>query len=669
MNEEVIEWLDARKLDPITVNEAFSLRRGQKDGRLAIRYPTPIGVDRARFIDGEHPKYKWWRAGGKPHWYGLPQAREILRRDPKAPIYIVNGEPSVWAAWQSGVAAVCTCGGEGSIPTDADLTALIQLGRTIRIVFDADATGERSGVKLAQAFLELGADKQIEVRRWFEFLANHPALDGKTVEEMAGFDVDDLHQVVGDKGLASALLDLEIAKVERAEKPLPRSLSHWHIASIVLKRLKYRSGPDMIWSDGNFWRYCGAKGIWQSIDDLDIDAEVGSLDGTTIMVGENPKTFSVRSSVMDSIRKCAIVQAASPGFFDDAPEGVQFHNGWLRAGATDLSPSSPDHRQQVSMPCDYDPGAECPMWIGALETIFEGDPDAREKIALIQEFAGAIIFGITGRVLFMLGDGANGKSTVTDILSALVPESSRCAVSPAKLSQGHQAEYWVARLAGKRLNIDADISARELLESSEFKKSVTGDTLTGRHPTGKPFDFKPKILHLFSANELPPTRDHSHGFWRRVIALEFNRRLDQDPKVVVIPHLSEKILARELAGIVAWAIRGGQRLIALGGAKGFTIPASSTGAMDVWRLESDQVAMFLDQQCSTDTDHWTPGKQLYKDYRSWALDSGHKPMSNTMFGRRLMQLGFDEGAGNKKRSNGWKYRIAVLTGSSDDVMF
>jgi len=669
MNEEVVEWLDSRKLDPLTVNEAFSLRRGQKNQRLAIRYPTPIGVDRARFIDGEHPKYKWWKSGGKTHWYGLPQAIELLDKAPDAPIYVVNGEPSVWSAWQSGVAAVCTCGGEGSIPSDADLKTLIQCGRPIKIVFDADPSGDRGSIVLAQAFMELGAGDQIQVRRWQEFIDNHPALEDRPDKDIAGFDVDDLHQIVGDAGLSSALLDLEIVVVERADKPLPRNMSHWHIASVVLTRIQYQNGPDMVWSDGGFWRYSDAKGIWQDIADLDIDAEVGSLDGTTIVDGEKPKTFTVRSSVMDSIRKCAIVQAAKPGFFDDSPEGVQFQNGWLSSGSATLSPSSPDSRQQVSMPCNYDPEAQCPMWLKTLEVIFGCDMDAVEKVSLLQEFAGAIIFGITGRVLFMLGGGANGKSTVTDILSALVPESSRCAVTPSKLSQGHQAEYWVARLAGKRLNIDADISARELLESSEFKKSVTGDILTGRHPAGKPFDFKPKILHLFSANELPPTRDHSHGFWRRVIALEFTRRLDEDPKVVVIPDLSKKILASELAGVVAWAIRGGQRLISKGGSKGFTIPESSIGTMDRWKLESDQVAMFIDQACSLDTEHWTPAKQLYKDYRVWAKDSGHGPMSRTSFGKRLGQLGFDEDAGNKKRSNGFKYRIAVLTGSGGDMIF
>lgn len=671
VNEEVTDWLEDRALDPERCNAAFGLRRASKRKRPVIRYPTPIGVDRVRFIDGEEPKYSWQRRGGAPHWYGLPQARKLLGDDD--PLYIVNGEPSVWAAWQSGVPAVCTCGGETFMPTDAQFEHLVGLGHSIRVVYDADEVGERASRKLAEVLLEFGAT--VQVRRWREFLENHPETKDRDPEELAGFDVDDLHQITGDDALAVALEDLEIMPVERAEKPEPRRKSHWHLAETVLKRLAYRDGPEIVHAQSAFWRYEPSVGIWDRTSAVEFDQETGSLDGFVFTDGEKVSTLSLSANAIGSVRKCAVVQSTQEDFFEDAPRGVQFRNGFLDANTMKLRPSDPTLRQQFHLDAVYDPNAKCQVWKDALRATFFEDEDSRDKMRLLQEFAGAILVGRTGRVLFLSGGGGNGKSTVLDVFSQLVPREIRVNIAPHKLSSGHQAEYWVAQLAGKRLNVDADIPAGELLESSEFKKSVTGDELMGRDPAGKPFKFRPRILHLFSANELPGTRDHTAGFWRRIMAIEFDRDFEDDPHSGVSPELAvlrrstpveefgREIFRREKAGIFAWAVRGAKRLLEQGS---FTEPSSSADAMEAWRTQSDQVAMFLQQQCNTDVDYWTSASELHRHYDEWAKRTNHGKMSSTKFGRRMGTLGFTEKSGKKRRtSSGMEYRVARLAQVDD----
>ena len=62
--------------------------------RPCIHFRTTLGIDRIKFLDGAKPKYLWAATGGKAHWYGMDAARR--RGGPV--LYIVNGEPSVWAA-------------------------------------------------------------------------------------------------------------------------------------------------------------------------------------------------------------------------------------------------------------------------------------------------------------------------------------------------------------------------------------------------------------------------------------------------------------------------------------------------------------------------------------------------------------------------------------------
>src|SRR5581483_566053 len=160
----------------------------EKDGsrRPALRYPTTLRVDRLKFLDGGRPKYRWARRGGRLHWYGLEQASRPLRAGART-IYVVNGEPSVWACASRGVPAVALAGGEAARPSAPLLeelrTVLGDLGDVaIRVVYDADATG-RDGARAVVAALRAGGFGDVE------------ALDlAGELPDVCGADVDDLQR-------------------------------------------------------------------------------------------------------------------------------------------------------------------------------------------------------------------------------------------------------------------------------------------------------------------------------------------------------------------------------------------------------------------------------------------------------------------------------------------
>jgi hypothetical protein len=176
----------------------FAVRPVVEFWRPALRYPTPVGIDRLKFLDGRKPKYRWAEKGGRVHWYGFDSALAGLRAGAST-LHLVNGEPSVWACAQSGVPALCPCGGEGAKPTSpmaAELeTALRELGRPIavRIVYDRDTAGRRGAIEsLRPPLAAAGLDVE--------------ALDiAPMLADVVGADVDDLHRRVGDGALAAAL--------------------------------------------------------------------------------------------------------------------------------------------------------------------------------------------------------------------------------------------------------------------------------------------------------------------------------------------------------------------------------------------------------------------------------------------------------------------------------
>ncbi len=180
----------------------FKVRPVVEDRRPALRYPTSIDIDRLKFLDARKPKYRWATKGGHVHWYGWNAALALLRAGAST-LYIVNGEVSVWACAQAGIAALCPCSGEGVRATSSMVYALIiainEREIAVRIVYDADVAGRAGARTVLRSLRGVGYDLQ--------------ALDIATaVPDVAGADVDDLHRRVGDAGMAAALAALPMLR-------------------------------------------------------------------------------------------------------------------------------------------------------------------------------------------------------------------------------------------------------------------------------------------------------------------------------------------------------------------------------------------------------------------------------------------------------------------------
>lgn len=233
-------WCAQRFLDPDLLLGGWGGRLVSVGQRAAFRFPTSLEVDRLRFLDGAQPKTKWAKQGeGRAHWYGLAGALVLLESGQCGGIlYLVNGEPSVWACQQSKVPAVCTCG-ESVLPTPKDFhhlcEALAAHQAKVAVIYDLDRAGRSGAWKMLAALRAEGIDA---------IALELPADLGRKG------DVDDLHRKVGDQGLPSALLALvelpakgaSLVHDWLADAPVPPTASvpdGWQISAAGVGRLKY----------------------------------------------------------------------------------------------------------------------------------------------------------------------------------------------------------------------------------------------------------------------------------------------------------------------------------------------------------------------------------------------------------------------------------------------
>jgi putative DNA primase/helicase len=333
---------------------------------------------------------------------------------------------------------------------------------------------------------------------------------------------------------------------------------------------------------------------------------------------------------------------AKPEFFASAPKGLCFADKFLLLDGSRVVAveHSPNHGARHAYSFDYDPNAPCPLWHQYLESVWSPDEDRVEKSMLLAEFMGAALFACAPRfkaALMLVGEADTGKSTLLSVICGLFPSGTVCSVALHEMEQ----EYRRAYIAGKLINIVAEVPSAELIRSEAFKALISGDQVQGRHIRQDVFDFVPVAAHVFAANTLPHVSDRSEGVWTRWHVLSFNRRFlrsktdDAFGKADV--NLATRILETEIPGIVAWSVAGFERLLLNSGE--FTRPPSSAKTLQEWRRESDPVALFFDAELELDANSVMSSSSLYEGYREWCTQNGFmKPLSHITFSKSFGKL-------------------------------
>jgi P4 family phage/plasmid primase-like protien len=436
---------------------------------------------------------------------------------------------------------------------------------------------------------------------------------------------------------AATPLDLEPAN-DSARRPRRKFIlgSHVEIAEALLETIHSDAAP--VTALGALHTYDKSTGTWAAETREALVKRISQgFDGCMVLAQEEdkPKPLRLRESdVMGSMR-IALALAHVADFFSAAVPGFAFSNGFVKVTkeGAELGPHSPDHRARFSYPFAYDARASRERWMACLREVFRDDADAEEKIAFLQEFAGASLCGIATsyqKCAVLFGQGGNGKGAVCKTIAAGMPKGSVCAIEP----QSWGSEYRRALLAGHLFNMVSEMPEADILDGDDFKNMITGEPSTARQPAQPAFTFSPVAGHMFSANKLPGSNDPSFGFWRRMTVIEFNRKFSDGEAVV---DLDKLIVATELPGVVAWMIEGAVRLMQRGR---YTVVPSSAAAVAAWKRSADPVQTFVDEKTrpAKHDDERTSGAELYSAYREWAERGGFKARNKNSFGREMTRV-------------------------------
>lgn len=328
----------------------------------------------------------------------------------------------------------------------------------------------------------------------------------------------------------------------------------------------------------------------------------------------------------DAIARHAMDLVENPEFFVEAPIGLACPGGFYRIEGEQfiVTPLRAEHRQRVRLGITPE-DRPIPLFRGFLGTTFRADDpeESEQQIQRVQEVMGGAMLGCLHQyqkaILFYDPIGRAGKGTLMEIIKQLVPPNFFTAISPYDWNR----EYYVAQMQGSRLNVAGELEQERPMPAAVFKTITGGDTLMGRHPTGRTQKVHNEAAHVFMSNHFITTKDHTEAFFARWEIIEFPNSLKRT-QVTPDPHLAQRIIAEELPGIAHWALQGAMRLLHQ---QGLSPSQAHDRLMEEWRRRSNSLLEFIHDSCELDPGCSVRRSVFNSAYKDWCQEARRMPFS------------------------------------------
>lgn len=446
------------------------------------------------------------------------------------------------------------------------------------------------------------------------------------------------------------------------------------------ERLMALHGEHLRWvPEKESWaRYEG--GVWRLEKDAADQLMLETLERTWMLEGElypdqknadgvsmrdkfkkwlQQQRFAVRAAAgARTLRMRGVVKASSRDF-DQHPMLLNVANGVVDLSTGELLNHDPSFLFQQQSPTSYDPNARAPLWEAFLLRTMP-DPMMRDYL---QRIVGYTLTGMVSEQVFFMHHGVtkNGKSVFLDIVGAMLGTYSQTVPQTTLMTkkyEQHPAD--VARMEGKRQLLLSETAQGARLDEALVKRLSGGDVVTARGMREDFRDFKViGKVHLVT-NHLPHI-NHDEATMRRLALVHWSVKI---PEAERDKSLASRIVARELPGVLAWAVRGALEWQRVG------LAAPMTAVMDTARYvaEEDQLGAWISEETTRAPEgreaSWTGIKILYANYTSWCDSSRILPLTKTTFCKQLVARGVE-----RRASNGQTFYGVGLRGTPVGAMW
>ena len=312
----------------------------------------------------------------------------------------------------------------------------------------------------------------------------------------------------------------------------------------------------------------------------------------------------------------------------------------------------------TSLPFSYDKDAVAPRFYGFLKWAL-----GKDEMDFLMKYLAQAIFAPKNerdqRAMILYGTGANGKSTLIDLIMSLFANDTYIVPFNPEAFKSDSQYYSLFRNARIAYCSDIDSNAFNS-KSNDFKRLISKEASEFRvlYST-KREGIRPHAQLIAGCNSLPRFSDTTEGMLRRFAIIPFNKTVREDDRDV---RLLEK-LKSERAGIFNLLYETYLNLYADGVYRPIKPPASSVALVTKGIAAGSFIASFIDSriQHTEGTDpriepDWLSFALLWSVFQRWWKRTLNQPMTMT---RQAFLIKFAEYFSNRlvkhKKNTGQGY--------------
>lgn len=300
----------------------------------------------------------------------------------------------------------------------------------------------------------------------------------------------------------------------------------------------------------------------------------------------------------------------------------------------------------------------CATWLRFLDAVCEGDA---HLVGFLQRMLGYLLTGDRReqKLFFIWGQGANGKSTLGELLLWLLGGYGMKLSSSVLMQTPHDRHPTeLAQLQGRRVAVSSELEEGQFFNEARVKELTGDDTLSARFMRSDFFEFQMTHKHLVIGNHKPRLKGGDAALARRLVLVPFRASFSGKEKD---PDMPAKLKA-EAPAILAWMVRGAVAWAA----EGLELPAVVSAASHEYLLDHNDVEQWLLDCCERHATGKEKSGHLYASFTQWKLSRGERAPSTVTWAERMASVA-DVG---RIRSNGTHYTgVRLLSGADAAVEF
>lgn len=327
------------------------------------------------------------------------------------------------------------------------------------------------------------------------------------------------------------------------------------------------------------------------------------------------------------------------------PKYIRFKNGVLDIETLELTSNNGTHLLLNEVPHDWNPEAESELVDKTFGSIAQGN---EAVIANLWEMFGLSLYRghDVSRMILLQGSGANGKSTLLDMLKCLLGVENCFSLPIHELGEKFQLVPAMGKLALIGDDIASDFVNGKAC--AVMKKFVTGEAVNDQYKGGATFQFNPYATLIYSCNEIPRFADGTFGFERRIHPIPLTARFAPGSGGYD-PRLKQKLCAEEC---IEYAIvKAVDALRAARERMGLT-PNSLSERMraDILR-DNDPAGGFITEMTKQGYVFLNKSNSMvYGEFEDWCAANGYEPVSKSKLSAKIRtNLGLQSRSSNGVR--------------------